>query len=172
MLLINAKTARFGSLTLANPPPLQTSVSRSPALDEFSQLPLTLDRWARMTTFTHASWSLLTALASVAYASHARAQSLEPVPVHREARVVFCVAPCEVTLPAGTGNYAIKFANEPASSWPGAIGTLTLPAGPSTVRIEYQHRSVLRKVAGLVGVSAMGAASFTPRSKKSVTAST
>lgn len=69
----------------------------------------------------------------------------------REFRRV-CVAPCEAAMPAGTDTYAVALPGGRTEGKPYPIGTLTLPPGNSTARIEYRDRSAIRDVGQFVGL--------------------
>ena len=65
-----------------------------------------------------------------------------------------CVAPCEVSVAAGTDTLSVsKTAN--GESWPLPIGAVTFPAGTSRVRLDYHDRGPVRRVGGWVFLSGL-----------------
>ena len=55
-------------------------------------------------------------------------------------------------MPAGTDTYAVALTGGRTEGTPYPIGTLTLPPGNSTARIEYSDRSAIRDVGQFVGL--------------------
>ncbi len=65
-----------------------------------------------------------------------------------------CVAPCEVTLPAGTETYAVARTDGQWETDPRPIGIITLPPGTSTARIDYRNRAAIRTIGHIIGLGA------------------
>ena len=70
-----------------------------------------------------------------------------------------CVAPCDVSLAAGTDTLAVSQTVD-GESWPLSVGAVTFPAGASSVRLDYHDRSVVRHVGGWLFGSGLVAMSY------------